>query len=348
MLIFAFIILLFANIVYHSKGINKDVKITFLYLIYLWILLLFSFRGLTVPDTDNYIKYYYSPVNGGELEYLYSLMCEFANSLGLSFNVFLLLFQSILFFLWFKTTRKYFDDIHLPFLVFLSFMGIYYFGIIIRSAMGMCMCYYALTYLFNNRSIKGYFVYYLIVTLSLFFHQAMIVFYFLPFFVLKYYSHKVLLIILLISVILPLTNFQVLIVKVLEIFIKLFSVNKFLSYTQVHANLNFHGIYSLTMIKYLLVAFLFIWLRPRVIKKNDLYNLFLNIYVVGVFLIALTYFITAGNRLAYLFFFFEFVLVGILYENSNLPKKLVFFSALALSVLNYLNLISSIPSMISY
>lgn len=348
MLLFLFLLLLFANIVNHSQRISNNIKNSFLYLVYFLILLLFSFRGLTVPDTDNYIKYYYSSAQGGTLEYLYTLMCQFANFAGLSFSIFLLLFQLTLFSLWFKTTSKYFDDIHLPFLVFFSFMGIYNFGIIIRAAMGLCLCYYGLTYLLNNRSARGYAVFYFTVFLSVLFHQSMIVFFLLPLFIHKNFSAKFLLTVLLISVILPLTNFQILIAKVFEVFIKIFSVNKFLSYTQVHAKFDFSGVYSLTMIKYLLMAILFVWLRSRIVTKRYLYNSFVNIYVAGVFLISLTYFITAGNRLAYLFFFFEFVLVGLLYENSNLPKKLVFIGAVLLSLLNYMNLVSSIPSMITY
>ena len=61
-------------------------------------------------------------------------MCRTANSIGLSFNGFLFIFQIILFSIWFYTTRKYFTDIHFVFLVFIPFMGIYNFGIIITES----------------------------------------------------------------------------------------------------------------------------------------------------------------------------------------------------------------------
>lgn len=348
MLFLAFLILIFANIINHTKGISKDIKVTFLYLIYLWILLLFAFRGTTVPDTDNYIKYYYSPDKGSQLELFYSLLCKFSFSLGLSFTEFLLVFQILLFSLWFSVSKKYFEDVHLPFLAFFSFMGIYNFGIIIRAGLGLCICYLAITYLIYNRSLKGYIVYYATILVSTFFQESMVVFCILPLFFFKQFSYRFLFVVLLISLILPLTNFQVLIIKILEFFIKLFSVNKFLSYTQVHVKYGFHGVYSLTMIKYLLMAVLFLWLRIKIVKKVEVYNIFLNIYVAGVFLISLTYFIDAGNRLAYLLFFFEFVLVGLVFENSKLSKKIVLICTLALCVLNYLNLISAVPSMINY
>ena len=268
-------------------------------------------------------------------------MNRLAYSAGLSFNLFLLIFQLILFGLWFSISKKYFCDVHLPFLVFLSFMGIYNFGIIIRAGMGLCLGYLAITYLIHNKSIKGYFVYYATILLSTFFQESMVIFFILPLFFFKQFSYRILFVVLLISIVLPLTNFQYLIIKILEFFIKLFSVNTFLGYTQVHVKHGFQGVYSLTMIKYLLLALLFILLRSKIIKKVEIYNTFLNIYVAGVFLIALLYFIDAGNRLAYLFFFFEFILVGLIFECSNLPKKTVFFGALALCVLNYLNLISA-------
>ena len=348
MIISAFFFLIFANLVNHAKGFKQDVKTVFLFLVYLWILLIFTFRGTSVPDTANYIKFYNTHGEVTGIEYLFFLVCWIGKSIGLSFNGFLFFFEIILFSIWFYTSKKHFEDINLAFLVFFPFMGIFNFGIVIRAGMGLCLCYFALTYLMFNKSFKGYLIYFAIVTVAIFFQEGMVVFYILPLFLFRKFSSIVLVIVLLISILIPLINIQHLIAKTLEAYINIFSFKKFLSYTQVHAKFNIHGVYSLTMIKYWLMALLFIMLRPKVITRKEIYNCFLNIYISGVFLIALTHFITAGNRLAYMFFFFEFALVGLLYEYSTLPRKIVLAGAIALSILNYANLISAVPAMLSY
>jgi hypothetical protein len=348
MLLTAVLFLIFANIVNHSAGIKQDVKTFFLSLVYLWIILIFTFRDNSVPDTQNYINIYNSPSADPGIEYLFTLLCKTGNLLGLSFNGFLFVYQVILFGSWFYISKKLFKDIHLAFMVFLPFMGIYNFGIIIRAGMGLSLCYAAIVYLIYNRTVRGYIFYYSMVTIAVFFHQAMIVFYLLPLFLFRNFNPVVLLTVLIIALIIPLLNIQRLISDFLESYIKLFSLSQFFSYTQVHANFDIRGVYSLTMIKYWLMAMLFIWLRKRITEKKDVYNCFLNIYISGVFLISLTHFITAGNRLSYMFFFFEFALVAMIFEYSSLPKKVVFIGAIGLGVLNYLNLISAIPIMITY
>ncbi|HOU95409.1 MAG TPA: EpsG family protein [Bacteroidales bacterium] len=348
MLIAALSSLVFANIVNHSSGFKQDVKKLFLFVVYIWLILIFSFRETSVPDTSAYLNYYNSNGESGYMEYLFTLMCKLCNFVGLNFNGFLLIYQIILFSIWFYCSKKIFNDIHLAFLVFFPFMGIYNFGITIRAGMGLCLCYVAITYLIYNKSFKGYLVYFLLVTISVFFHQAMIIFYILPLFLFIQFNSIVYLVIILISIILPLINIQHLIADIFEAYLKFFSSDKLLTYTQIHANFDISGIYSKTMIKYWLLALVFIALRSKIITKKELYNSFLNIYIAGVLLISATHFITAGNRLSYMFFFFEFAIVTLLYENSNLPKKLVLLGIIGLAILNYINLISAVPEMIAY
>jgi hypothetical protein len=348
MIIFAILFVIFANILNHSKGVHSDVKTAALLVAYLWLILIFSFRGSDIPDTKAYMKLYYGDITASNLEYLFSAMCTAAKSLGLSFHGFLIVFQLLLFSLWFLATRKIFTDVHFAFMVFLPFMGIYNFGIIIRAGMGICICYYALAYLLDNRDFKHYIFYYLIVTVAVFFHQSMAVFYILPLYIFRKFNPLILLSILLLSILVPVFNIQHLIANFLESYITLLSFKKFLSYTTVHARFNLHGVYSLTMIKYAIMALIFIALRPKIIAKQEIYNYFLNIYVSGVLLIGLTYFILAGNRLSYIFFFFEFALVAMLYEYSSLPRKLVLLGAIMLCFLNFANLVSAVPGILSF
>lgn len=348
MLIFAVAFLLFANIVNHSKRINSDVKITFLLLVYIWLILIFSFPGKEVPDMQGYKESYDSNIMKANLEYLFSLIGSTAKSLGFSFNAFLFVYQCILFSIWFLVSRKIFTDVHFLFMVFLPFMGVYNFGITIRAGMGLCLCYYALTILLNERTIRNYIFYYIIVTLAVLFHESMIVFYVLPPYVFRKFNSIFLFTILVIAILVPAFNIQHLIAKYIESFINLFSANQFLSYTRIHAKFNLHGVYSLTMIKYFCLSLLFILLRGRMIEKEEIYNCFLNIYMTGVLLIGLTYFILAGNRLSYIFFFFEFALVGMLFEYSSIPKKLVLLGAIMLCLLNFANLVSAVPGMLKF
>jgi len=348
MIIFAIIFLIFANILNHSKGVHSDVKTAAFFLAYIWLILIFSFRGTDIPDTKAYMRFYYGDTTASNLEYLFLIMCSAAKSVGLGFHGFLIIFQLLLFSLWFIATSKFFSDVHFAFMVFLPFMGIYNFGIIIRAGMGLCICYYALAYLLENRDLKHYIFYFLIVTVAVLFHQSMAVFYILPLYIFRKFNPLLLVVILLLSILVPLFNIQHLIANFLESYITLFSFKKFLSYTTIHAKFNLHGVYSLTMIKYAIMALIFILLRPRIIAKQEIYNYFLNIYISGVVLISLTFFILAGNRLAYIFFFFEFALVAMLYEYSSLPKKLVLLGAIMLCCLNFANLVSAVPGILTF
>ena len=348
MLLVVFCLLILANLVYVAKGFKMDIKQAFLFVLYACLILIFAFRDKTVPDTAVYMRLYDSTGKISQFELLYTIAGRFTRSIGLGFHGFLIIYQFILFRLWFSTSKKLFENVHFVFLVFFPFMGIYNMGIIIRAGMGLVICYSALTYLLNNKTKKGYIVYYLLVIIAILVHQSMVVFLLLPIYIMRTYSTIVLQIVLFIALMLPLMNLQQVFADILESFINLFSFNKFLSYTQIHAKFNRYAVYSLTMIKYFIMAFVFLKLRASMINRKDIYNAFLNIYITGVFLIALTYFIDAGNRLSYMFFFFEFVLVGLLYENSNLPRKIVIAGAIGLCILNYANLVSAVPSMIAY
>ena len=349
MLLIVVSLLIVANIVNHSKGINNDVKIAFVFFVYLWLILYFSSPSDQVPDMKYYTEFYNSDKQVSNIDYLFSLIVRMAKSIGLGFNGFLLVSELVLFSIWFLASKRIINDIHLAFMVLIPFLGIYYFGIIIRACFGLCLSYFALTYLIGNRTSVGYFVYYSIVTAGVFFHASMVVFYAFPFYIFRKHSSVFLITIVLFALLIPVLNIQRLIADLLESYIRLFpSSHRFLSYTQVHANFDVTGIYSLTMIKYVLLALVFIWLRKMIIFKEEIYDCFLNIYVTGVLLIGLTYFILAGNRLSYLFFFFEFALVALLYENSRIPKKLVLIGAILLCCLNFANLISAIPEMLTF
>jgi len=348
MLILAFLVLLFANIVNHSKRIKDDVKIFFLLLIYGWFIFIFAFRDNSIPDTSVYLKFYDSGGKEGGMEYLFTLLCQAGNRIGLNFNEFLIIYQIILFGLWFYTSRKLFNDLHLVFMVFMSFMGMYNFGIIIRAGLGLCINYFAIVYLINNKTLKGYLIYYALVTISILVQQAMIVFYILPLFIFRDFKSIVLEILLLIAIMLPVINIQKIIVHILEAYLKFFSTDELLSYTKVHTSVNLSGVYSKTLIKYWAMALIFILLRPRIVDNLRVYNCFLNIYIAGVFLMSATYFIIAGNRLSYMFLFFEFVLVGLLYENSDLSKLSVLAGAFILCIINFMNLISSVPALLTH
>lgn len=349
MIVLAVVFLIFANVVNHSKGIKTDVKTAFLLIVYLLLILIFSFPGKENPDMNSYKTLYYSDIMKSNFDYLFSYLSSTARSFGFSFNGYLFVLELFLLSVWFIASKKLFTDVHLAFMVFLPFMGIYYFGIIIRACIGLCLCYYSLSYLISNKTFRGFLVYYLIVTVGVFFHATMIIFYIFPIYVFRKQNSILLYTIILIAVIIPLFNIQHYIAEFLESYIKLFpSSHRLLSYTRVHAHFDVHGIYTLTKIKYFVMAFLFIWLRQTITSKEVIYNCFLNIYMTGVLLIGLTYFISGGNRLSYIFFFFEFALVAMLYEYSTIPKKLVILGAIMLSLINFANLISAVPGMLTF
>lgn len=291
----------------------------------------------TTPDTAAYRLMYERSFEDLNYEYLYLLVNRFFNSIGVSFRLFLFITTFILFITWMKITNIITNNLFIAFLSFIPFYGLYFFGITIRAAIAVTISYLAIVIFLKLINKRRYLYYYLLITIASGFHISAAIFYTLPIFAQKEYKKSVLFVFLLIIACIPLFNNLI-------PFIRDFALN-YLSKTDVSRLSNYierasdSMLYSLTLVKNVFFAGIFIALKNRVIKNRIIYNFFLNTYLVGCFLLVLFSFVTAGSRLAMLFLFFEFILITLLYDSSSLKRTYLIIFIFSAIIINFIAII---------
>lgn len=300
------------------------------------VAVLLSMRGDSTPDTAAYRDIYKRSSENLNYEFLYMELNRFSNGIGMSFDVFLFLLTLTLFFSWYRLTSSIINNMFIAFITFLPFYGLYFFGITLRASMAVLVSYLGIIILLKNRKVSGYLLYFICVFIASGFHQTALAFLFLPV-VYKKFSKKWLYGFLLITASLPLFNNYIPFIQDIT-----FRYLETVGFSRVEGYVTRGpGVmtYSLSLIMNLVFAGVFISLKNRIIFKNHIYDFFLNIYLIGCFLISLFSFVTAGSRLGFMFLFFEFILLTLLYESSNINKHklnlLIMFSV----IINFVGII---------
>lgn len=317
-------------------------------LIYTMFIIIFSSRSNDIPDTIPYREMFLKGVNSFDnVEIGYLRLNDALRNIGLSFFQYLLIIELFLFITWEYTTKLHFSRTLLPFIIFMSYMGLYFYGIVLRAAIGTTICYLALSIMLKHINTYTLILYYLLVGLSMTIHQSMLVFLFVPFLCFKKYNNYLLYFIVAISAIIPIIGLDKYIGQYFSYFISYFNLDRFDSYVE-NGSQNNNTSYALTSIKYLLLSLTFIYCRKYIILNTTKYNFFLNIYILGFVLISNTYFITSGSRLAMCFLFFEFILVSFIYTYSVLNKKFTYLIIVVVIMINIIALYRGTPSIFLY
>lgn len=293
-------------------------KNKFLLSFILIVAVLLALRGDTTPDTEAYRFIYNESKYDLNYEFLYLELNRFFSGLGMSFNNFLLLLTITLFLFWSKLTSLIIDNLFIAFISFLPFYGFYFFGITIRVSIAVVFCYLAIIILLKSKNLKGYILYYVAVLIASSFHKSALIFFLLPLIADRYYKNWTLFLFLLFSATLPLFNDYIPLIQ--DISFQYLALTEFSRVEGYVTRGSGEMMYSLSLIMNLIFGVIFIILRSRIQEKQTIYNFFLNTYLIGCFLISLFSFVTAGSRFGMMFLFFEFILLALLYESSNIKK----------------------------
>lgn len=271
-------------------------------------------------------------------EPLYLLLNKLFLSLNFDFNSFLFCMLVLMIGVWHYSTKKILQDIHLALLLFISFIGIFFWGVVLRAALGLTMGYLAFVILQNKENNYRYYCFYTLITIATFFHYSIALFAIFPLFVHRYYSASILYFILVLLLFIPLINLQYLLSGVLN---SALNIDIFTRFSGYMSNDDYYSnVYPLRYVKNIFFGFCFVYARMYLLSKKEIYNYFLNIYIIGCMIAMGLHFIGAGgSRLALNCFFFEFLLWGLIYQGSSFKKKSMLLLLIAFAVINFSDLV---------
>ena len=285
--------------------------------------ILFTLRNDLVPDTISYKEIYSQNISEiSSIEMGFKYLCYLSNNIfGLSFSQFLFFLTFILMELWYMVTKKMLPNYNygLLFIGFMSFFGLYYNGIVIRSSIAIIIVYFGILYLLNGR-FKSFLLFSILLVAAFFFHRTTAIFV-VALLALKRYNKLVLYIMVALSLIIAITHPFSSIQNQVELILGFSDeFSKYNSYAMDETkNTGFDFIYT----SYILICLLGIMCRDYIECKDGdktIYNLFLNLYILGTLLLSIVFDFRAGGRLPMQWLYFEFIVVYfILFKNSKLP-----------------------------
>lgn len=345
----SFIIFILALLVFYKVRIPQTAFI--IAFVITIVCVIFANRSILVPDTSQYIDMYRGDSHGN-YEKGYIFLCDFFRGLGISFSSFLFIISFIGLSIWFYITQKIVNKkfLLLAFVIYLSYMGIYYHGIVLRACLAILINYIGIYY--GLIKSKNYVFFYICVCASALFHLSAILFAPLPYIVQRKYSSKALYIVLVASFCFMLFNKNITFITdilsgVMDKLL-LYGGGRLAGYIEKADTATL----SLTHIKYFFTGIALIYLSQFVRRdyancKN--FNLFFNTYILGIVLMFLFAFAPGSARIAQLFLFFEFLPFILLYEgierNKRFYMKIFIFM---LIVMNIINLYSLAPALWNY
>lgn len=334
-------------------------------LMVLTYVVVFSMRGMGVADTEPYYEVYTGFFDYGmEVGYLF-LNLLFRNW-GVTFRGFLFFVAIFDLFLWYHYTKKTLNqnNILIPLALFMSNMGMIYYGIVLRSGMANAIMMIPISYMLllyesegrpvysSGKKIKILFKILFLFGGSLFvaglFHQSIyviiiaIVLYYFPF------SKKVQYAFLVIALIIGSISFiPQLISSIVQPILEDLGM-------RMSDRLNRDVSQGISLYQIINVCIGFIYINwGKYIKdpgKQKQYQFILNIYIFGVFMSGAFSYLTAGSRIGHLLIFYEFFIPALLLSNvtNKVVCKKITLVILLIILFNFLRNFYGIPSLIDY
>lgn len=336
------IILIIAFLFFLSKN-KKMHQIAILLLSYF-----FANRNIKVPDTIPYMDMYELGTDYLGAEEAFLKLCEFANGLGLSFVVFLFILTFITLEIWYFCTKCLFGENAVSWMAILlfSYFGVYYLGAVLRSSIGIAICYLGMTVLLK----KGFklwpvVIYYALVFISYSIQQSTALFLIAPL-ALFSLKDKYLYIITTCALVLCVSS------TVLPINDLLLNISAFMGSTRF----NYYTDLDLTIgvkvfdLFLMIIGYIAIYSRKQFENYTfyKYYTFFLHLYVYALLVLSLVNNIPAGARLAMNWLYFEFVLVYFLVFKSNIIKTSKGFVAFIIVAFSLFMHFHSYPLFLEY
>lgn len=307
------LVFIFATLICFSR--EKRLLQVMLFLLALF----FAFRSDMVPDAYAYRMYYYERDFASLEKGYFAFSGFFYKYLGLSFETFLFLVSIIVLEIWLWATKQISNanDVRYQFPLMLSFMGFYYYGIVLRSSITITICYGFFPLLLYSKKIYRFGLYLLGVLLAMQFHQTAILFALVPLFLFRI-NNKVLHIVNLLSFLLLLTNEIIPIQTYMNEAVERLGFFRFKSYLEQDMETERANIMAFYFLAISVLSVLFKnKLSYRNEKERYTYDFFVNLTVFGTLINSLVWQIPAMSRLSMQWLFFmSYVIYMFLFRNN--------------------------------
>lgn len=328
-------VFLFVSIKY--KISKKNVNILTVIISFLFVVVV-SNRSDVIPDTLNYKDIYYYGISFiGYVEKFYIDICNIFNDFGVSFEAYLFFTNIFCAILWLLFASKISKNILFSLLMFMSYMGIYYWGIITRSNIAISLILLPLIDLITNRKALNYILYFIFVFIASNIHITVSIFYLIPFLCFKEYKTKYLVLFTTVFYILSILQLSLYSTERVLSLMSEYGFSRLLYYI-TRDGYESERMFSFLHLKYYLLCLYFAYEKNKI--KSTSYTVFFNIYVLGNILYSMFSSVVAGSRLAILLLFFEFVLLSLINNQisnqSNNYRFLFYFMCFVLSILNFI------------
>ncbi len=318
------------------------------------LLWLFSFRTIEIPDTDMYQWMYDDPISRigyDEIGYLF-LGYIFKSATNAEFIVYYLVMVGFCLFLWYNSSRRILSNKEhwgMLFLIFISFFGFLYMGVLIRNCISELLLLCGLSLFITNSGKKKYIFYMLFVLLATLIHKSSIFFILL----IPLFRHKVstrkfycfFVICIIIWLISGVGFAKHLISEISKV--SMFSgYDRYATSTEASPNM-----LSLQVLMSLFVSFCAIKNNKYIkIDYKKAYECFLKINMVGIFLLSIIWSLPTSYRFYNVFIFFNYVLIYLMiFQNIKIASKgKQIICSLSISIVYFLILLHSFPFLLLY
>ena len=327
--------------------------------------IVFSMRDMEVADTEPYYDVYEGLIDPN-MEIGYLFLNVVFKSWGFSFSGFLLIIAIFDLLFWYFCTKKALmqSNILIPLLLFMSNMGMIYYGIVLRSGMASSIMLVPITYVIlsyetissslsiNLLNLSKHVKLFLLFGVGLFFaglfHQSAYIvivalaLYYIP--LTKKWQHIFLILALVIGSIPSAPHYISSIVQPILLGGDLRMSGRF--DREIVHGLSYYQIINV------IIGLLYIYMAKYIENsvKQKQYQFILNLYVVGVFMSGAFSFLVAGARIGHLLIFYEFFLPAILMNNitNKAIQKKVFITFVVIVIINFARNFYGTPSLIDY
>lgn len=330
---------------------SKKRSVFICFAVLLW---LFSFRTNEIPDTETYGWMYEDPISRfgyNEFGYLF-VGYVFKIVTDAEFIVFYLTMVGVCLLLWYYGSRKLLpnnEHFGMLFLIFISFFGFLYMGVLIRNSISELLVLCGLSMFITQNGKKRYILFLLFIGIATLFHKSSLFFlFFIPLFRIKISTiayYRLFLICVTVWMISGVGLAKDIVEEISKI--SMFSnYEKFATSSELSPNM-----FSLQVLISIFISYCAIRNNEKIESGYKIiYNYFLKINMVGLVVLSIIWSLPTSYRFYNMFFFFNYILIYLMiFQNERIRtmSKQLFYSV-SISVVYFLILLHSFSFMLLY
>lgn len=301
-----------------------DKKI-FSHLAFLLLAIMFSGRNDLILDTETYLLHYTEPYTSWvsdttEMGFVMTNIF-FGHILSVDFSIYLFVLSFVMMEIWYYTSRKLFpyESMGLLFLLFMSYNGFFYYGVTLRNALSLMICYVALMVFIISKSRLRIIYYTLLIFLSMLYHRTSFFFLILPILDYLKISRRGLRIWLFADVLFLIFGGVSFLFGFSQLFMNVGGLDK---YEQDFDMYNESSMFSLWFIMNIIVSLFLVYGRRYVVEDClHRYDFFLKMVLLGLSINCIGWQMSIIQRLAGSLYFFNFIPLYIIIFKSSLFKE---------------------------